>query len=140
MSKRTSLSVIEKLHLITPILEERKSIHSFSEETGYSWESLSAWIFRYKRDGLKGLEESKTWKSYSAKFKEKAKENGLTHIKFNTNLVLKKRQIVSIFVPVLITWNKAMPKHRVWKGDDGWGKKGRKVSCFYFQIRITYLF
>jgi len=32
-----------------------------------------------------------------------------------------------------------MPKHRVWKGDDGWGKKGRKVSCFYFQIRMKSL-
>lgn len=30
-----------------------------------------------------------------------------------------------------------MPKHRVRKGDDGWGKKVRKVSCLYFQIRIN---
>ena len=50
---------------------------------------------------------------------------------FYTNLVLKKRQIVSIFCSSAYCLEQSDANASCVEGYDGWGKKGRKVSCFY---------
>ncbi|WP_167433976.1 helix-turn-helix domain-containing protein [Paenibacillus silvae] len=65
MSKRSPVSLELKLHTVQRCLDHQSNPHVEAKHIGVSPSSVRDWIRKYKADGLDGLTESKTWKTYS---------------------------------------------------------------------------
>ncbi|MDZ7543126.1 hypothetical protein GNF83_18495, partial [Clostridium perfringens] len=69
MSKRSSTSFETKLHVVQRCLEHKSNPNFEANQLGVSLHTVKEWIRKYKSDGLDGLKESHTWKSYSKELK-----------------------------------------------------------------------
>ncbi|HIW31236.1 MAG TPA: helix-turn-helix domain-containing protein, partial [Candidatus Paenibacillus intestinavium] len=65
MSKRSSTSVEMKLHVVQRCLEYKSNPTHEAKQIGVNPHTVNEWIRKYKADGLDGLKESNTWKTYS---------------------------------------------------------------------------
>lgn len=65
MSKRSPVSLELKLHTVQRCLDHQTNPHAEAKHIGVSPNSVRDWIRKYRADGLNGLSESKTWKTYS---------------------------------------------------------------------------
>lgn len=72
MSKRSLYSPEEKYHIISEVIDGRRSMNSTAKTHSLSWEAINDWIRKYKNGGLDGLKESKTWKQYDNLLKQEA--------------------------------------------------------------------
>lgn len=134
MSKRSKYSAEEKFKILMEYennhisIAELCRIYQIDDNTFYKWKK------RYEKYGIKGLEESNTWKKYSKELKEAAV---LDYLSGNYSLrdVVTKYEISAI--SVLEVWIKRYNSHRELK-DTGKGTsssmtKGRKTT---FEERI----
>lgn len=78
MSKRVNFTSEEKYLSVKSIIEGRNSRSSESKRLGVSKSTVNSWLRKYELDGFSGLEESRTWKKYSAELKIKAVETILS--------------------------------------------------------------
>ncbi|MHA0858499.1 helix-turn-helix domain-containing protein [Paenibacillus sp. CMAA1364] len=69
MSKRSPTSSEIKLHAVQRCLEYKSNPNYEAKQLGVSKATVTDWIRKYKVDGLEGLKESSTWKTYSEEFK-----------------------------------------------------------------------
>lgn len=69
MSKRSPTSLEVKLHTVQRCLEQNSNPNYEAKQLGISKSSITNWIRKYKADGLEGLKESNTWKTYSEELK-----------------------------------------------------------------------
>lgn len=69
MSKRSPTSLKVKLHTVQRCLEHKSNPNYEAKQLGISKSSITNWIRKYKVDGLEGLKESNTWKTYSEELK-----------------------------------------------------------------------
>ncbi|GAK40676.1 helix-turn-helix domain-containing protein [Paenibacillus urinalis] len=82
MSKRSPISLEVKLQAVQRCLERRSNPNYESKQLRISKGTVKDWIRKYEADGLDGLKESNTWKSYS-------KELKLAAIKYTNEIELK---------------------------------------------------
>lgn len=78
MSKRSSTSIETKLHAIQRCLEHRSNPNYEARQLGVSSHTVREWIRKYRADGLDGLRESRTWKTYSRELKIAAVQDVLS--------------------------------------------------------------
>ncbi|WP_186323452.1 helix-turn-helix domain-containing protein [Paenibacillus xylanexedens] len=69
MSKRSPVSLEIKLHIVQQCLDHRSNPNAEAKQIGVSQNSVKDWIRKYKAQGLDGLKESKTWKTYARELK-----------------------------------------------------------------------
>lgn len=75
MSKRmTKQELDERIQIVRQVLEKRKPVGALAKEYEISKSTLKSWIRKYQADGVDGLKESRSWKSYSAELKQQAVE------------------------------------------------------------------
>lgn len=79
MSKRTRFSVEEKHTAVKKCLQGEISINSMAKQLGVGFQTIRNWIRKWELDGLQGLKESHTNKTYSDELKRKAVEACLSH-------------------------------------------------------------
>lgn len=80
MSGRTTgLSVHQKLTVVMKAINNEASVPYLAKSIGINPSTLYKWIWKYRANGLKGLEESHTWKRYSVKLKQAAVQDCLDH-------------------------------------------------------------
>jgi transposase-like protein len=72
MSKRSPASLELKLHVVRLCLEHKSNPNYEAKQLGLSSHTVREWIRKYKADGLDGLKESRTWKTYSKELKQAA--------------------------------------------------------------------
>ncbi len=77
MSKSPPKSVKEKLEIIQLYLTHEYSISQLVTLYQVSESTIKRWINRYEKNGMTGLRESQTWKSYSKEVKEQAVQDYL---------------------------------------------------------------
>ncbi len=78
MSRRSSTSTETKLHAIQRCLEHRSNPNYEARQLGVSSHTVREWIRKYRADGLDGLGESRTWKTYSRELKIAAVQDVLS--------------------------------------------------------------
>lgn len=78
MSKRVHFTPEEKYESIMNVLNEVHSCHFESTRIGVVYATLKDWIRKYQTNGRQGLEESRTWKKYSAELKKEAVQSVLS--------------------------------------------------------------
>lgn len=101
MSKRSPTSLEVKLHTVQRCLEHKSNPNYEAKQLGISKSSITDWIRKYKADGLEGLKESKTWKTYSKEVKLAAIKEVLSG-HYSLSAVTKKYHISS--TSVLRNW------------------------------------
>ncbi|MGO0059934.1 helix-turn-helix domain-containing protein [Brevibacillus fluminis] len=69
MSKRSLTSFETKLHVVQRCLEHKSNSNYEAKQLGVSSHTVKEWIRKYRADGLDGLKESNTWKSYAKELK-----------------------------------------------------------------------
>ncbi|MEH7087173.1 helix-turn-helix domain-containing protein [Neobacillus drentensis] len=69
MSKRSSTSFEMKLHVVQRCLEHKSNPNNEAKQLRISSHTVKEWIRKYSADGLDGLRESNTWKTYSKELK-----------------------------------------------------------------------
>ena len=69
MSNRSPTSLKVKLHVVRLCLEHKSNPNYEAKQLGLSSHTVREWIRKYKADGLDGLRESRTWKSYPKELK-----------------------------------------------------------------------
>ncbi|MBM7675805.1 helix-turn-helix domain-containing protein, partial [Gracilibacillus alcaliphilus] len=75
MSKRmTKQELDERIQIVRQVLEKRKPVGALAKEYEISKSTLKSWVRKYQADGVDGLKESRSWKSYSAELKQQAVE------------------------------------------------------------------
>ncbi|WP_099191984.1 transposase [Tepidibacter mesophilus] len=72
MSKRSRYSANEKYNIIQEYNSGALSTSDISHRYGVVDGTLRHWIYLYKKYGVLGLKESKTWKNYSKELKTNA--------------------------------------------------------------------
>ena len=77
MSKRSPKSVEEKLEIVQWLLNHEKFASQLSEQYGVSESAIHSWVGKYKKNGVDGLQKSRTWKPYSTVAKEQAVQDYL---------------------------------------------------------------
>lgn len=78
MSKRSPTSLEVRLHAVQRCLEHKSNPNYEAKQLRVSKGTVRGWIRKYKADGLEGLRESNTWKSYSKELKLAAIQDVLT--------------------------------------------------------------
>lgn len=78
MSRRSSTSIETKLHAIQRCLDHRSNPNYEARQPGVSSHTVREWIRKYRADGLDGLGESRTWKTYSRELKIAAVQDVLS--------------------------------------------------------------
>ncbi|MEK5436254.1 MULTISPECIES: helix-turn-helix domain-containing protein [Paenibacillus] len=101
MSKRSPASLEVKLHVVRLCLEHKSNPNYEAKQRGLSSHTVREWIRKYKADGLDGLKESRTWKTYSKEFKL-AVVNEVLSGRFSVEEATNKHHISSR--SVLIKW------------------------------------
>ncbi|AJS57612.1 helix-turn-helix domain-containing protein [Paenibacillus sp. IHBB 10380] len=101
MSKRSPTSLEVKLHAVQRCLGHKSNPNYEAKQLGVSKGTVTDWIRKYKADGLEGLKESKTWKTYSKKAKLAAIKELLSG-HYSLSAVTKKYHISS--TSVLRNW------------------------------------
>lgn len=94
MSKRSSTSFETKLHVVQRCLKHKSNPNFEANQLGVSLHTVKEWIRKYKSDGLNGLKESKTWKSYSKELKLAAIKDVLSG-QYSVEEATKKHRISS---------------------------------------------
>ena len=69
MSKRSPISLEIKLHTVQRCLAHKSNPNYEAKQLGVSKQSVKDWIRKYEADGLDGLKESNTWKTYTEELK-----------------------------------------------------------------------
>lgn len=69
MSKRSPASLELKLQVVHRCLEHKSSLNAQAKQQGLSFSTVREWIRKYQAEGLDGLKESRTWKTYSKELK-----------------------------------------------------------------------
>ncbi|MGZ9583252.1 transposase [Paenibacillus marinisediminis] len=69
MSKRSSTSLETKLHVVQRCFEHKSNPNYEAKQLGVSQHTVTEWIRKYRADGLDGLKESNTCKSYAKELK-----------------------------------------------------------------------
>jgi transposase len=101
MSKRSPASLEVKLHVVRLCLEHKSNPNYEAKQRGLSSHTVREWIRKYKADGLDGLKESRTWKTYSKELKLAAVNEVLSG-RFSVEEATNKHHISSR--SVLIKW------------------------------------
>ena len=101
MSKRSPTSLEVKLHAVQRYLEHKSNPSYEAKQLRVSKGAVKDWIRKYKADGLDGLKESNTWKTYSKELKLAAINDVLSG-QLSLEGATKKHRISSFSVPVCI--------------------------------------
>ncbi|WP_245976861.1 IS3 family transposase [Oceanobacillus arenosus] len=128
MSKR-AYSVEFKYEIIMAYKNEDYALSELCSKYHIYKTTLYKWIEKFEKEGMRGLEASKTWKKYSKELKESAVRDYISG-EFSLREVVKKYNISG--VSVLEKWIKKYTSHRELK-DTGKGRtssmtKGRKTT------------
>ncbi|MFD2117187.1 helix-turn-helix domain-containing protein [Paenibacillus yanchengensis] len=121
MSKRSSISVEVKLHVVQRCLAHKSNPNHEAKQLGVSHYSVTDWIRKYEADGLDGLKESHTWKIYSEELKNTAIHDVLSG-RCSVLTATKKHHISS--TSVLRKWISKYNSEIEWKPT----RKGRGLS------------
>ncbi len=101
MSKRSPTSLEVKLHAVHRCLEHKSNPNYEAKQLKVSKGAVKDWIRKYKADGLDGLKESNTWKTYSEELKLAAIKDVLSG-HYSLAAATKKHHISSS--SVLVKW------------------------------------
>jgi len=69
MSKRSPVSLDVKLHVVLRCLKHYSNPNHEAKQHSLSRNTIREWIRKYNADGLEGLKESRTWKTYAKELK-----------------------------------------------------------------------
>lgn len=69
MSKRSKHTATDKYHCILPVLKGEVSTLQAAKKNQVSVSTIQSWVYKYKRNGLEGLKESKISNRYSEALK-----------------------------------------------------------------------
>lgn len=94
MSKRSPTSLNEKVQAVQRCLKHVSNPSYEAKQLGVSHSSVRRWIKKYTTDGLEGLEESSTWKSYTPELKLAAVKEALSG-RYSLTEVIEKYHISS---------------------------------------------
>lgn len=126
---RSKHTIEQKLTVLQLIKEEKYTIKEICEMYEIGKSALLHWQVKYETEGIEGLKESSTWKSYTKELKEAAVQDFLNH-GLTMRETLTKYKISS--QSVLKRWVKKYTSHSELK-DSGKGMskamtKGRKTT------------
>ncbi|WP_301281761.1 helix-turn-helix domain-containing protein [Virgibacillus proomii] len=125
MSKRSHSSKL-KYEVIKAYKNEDYTMNELCSTYKINKSTLYRWIEKFENEGIRGLEESKTWKPYSQELKETAVRDYLSG-EYSLREVIRKHGISD--TKVLRKWIKKYNSHRELK-ETGKGvrsmTKGRK--------------
>ncbi|OMD34158.1 helix-turn-helix domain-containing protein [Paenibacillus odorifer] len=69
MSKRSSISLDVKLHVVQRCIQHVSNPNHEAKQLGVAKTTVTDWIRKYKAEGYEGLRESKGWKEYADELK-----------------------------------------------------------------------
>ncbi len=108
MSKRSRSSKL-KYDVIKAYKNEDYTLKELCSKYKINISTLYSWIEKFEKEGIRGLEESKTWKPYSKELKEAAVRDYLSG-EYSLREVIRKYSISD--TKVLRKWIKNYNSHR----------------------------